>query len=531
MKSKSLRKLRRATAFLLLLLLATSCQWVREDFDDETAYNGTPKYINITVSVSAGSNPVTRANPNGGEYGDGSEKGINREYLVNNIIIIFYQDENDPTTANTDINTASDNAKVVCVKKYAVRPYTDEDLPSDHTHKTGEDIYYQSREVLYTTGNQKLSETSLKVGQSYKALVVANVDFVDVKVGDKIKDIRDDVFTKIYDGNGLGINASNFVMSSESDASVTFSNPTIDTSNGENKIIYYFDCIHIERLAARIDYCTRGAEYDETYGGFVYNVGPDKFVVTKVTPFNLYKEPEYVFKRVRDTWADNQSPSINYLGDETTANNVASNYVVDPITAQKLNEQIVIASISYDNPLRDFFPGNPNPGGPVNPGNPDPGNPNEETNPFSQVMTEVYDESSYEDENHDNNIIIAYPRENTLRPNSLFKWYATGIVFEVDIYRGANAPNPPHGGVHKETKKYYHYLRHQGERAEAYKAEELKPDKFQNDRTACDNVPMKCGIVRNNIYRVSLSGAKDGSIILTIEEEKWRHVDNPVIYI
>ena len=44
---------------------------------------------------------------------------------------------------------------------------------------------------------------------------------------------------------------------------------------------------------------------------------------------------------------------------------------------------------------------------------------------------------------------------------------------------------------------------------------------------------MNFGIVRNNIYRVSIEGmdAQEGTIKIKIEEKHWRHVDNPVIYI
>ena len=375
--------------------------------------------------------------------------------------------------------------------------------------------------------------------------MAAVTQLVQVVAGETIKDVREKTFEAIYTGSGLGADATKFVMTSEGDATITLANPTIDTD--ENKIIYYFDCIHIERLAARIDYCTKGSiGYSEEYGGFVYenekqghgpNAQPNKdlYVVTKVTPFNLYSESEYYFKRVRDTWADNQTPTITYLGDEST-----TNWVVDPYTAEKTtithgagpaNPDVPNPDVSYINRLEDLLPAD-------GPGNPYP------DNSYSQVMATVHSTSSHTDEQNNNNIIIAYPRENTLLPNSLFKWYATGIVFEVDIYRDVMTNQNPH----KETKRYYHYLRHQGEQLDAnqhsFKAKELKKNEVEKDKETCVYkgngpganevlVPMRCGIVRNNIYRVSIASFSDeeGTITLTIEEEKWRHVDNPVIYI
>ena len=532
--------MRRLCLLLLLLPALAACQWMTEDYDeDDWANMGFPQYINITVSVTAGNNPFTRAYPNGGEYGDGVELGIEeRENYVEKITVIFYQD-------NTGINTTDGDAEVSFVKTYDVHRASADDYPYTHTHDSDEPVGYAEKEIIYTTGEQKLEETQLVVGQSYKVLVVANAD-INVAPGTKIHALRDMLLDNIYTGSGLGIDASKFVMTSENDATITLANPTV--KEDENKVIFYFECIHIDRMAARIDYCTKGAEYSEEYHGFVYqktrghgpNQHKDLYVVTKVTPFNLYNEPEYLFKRVRNSWGEG-TPVITYLGDETTVNNIASNYVVDPFTANKLNGDA--ETISYSNLLTSLVPA------PGNPGNP--GNPNDDSNPYSQVMEDVHLTSSLTDHSGFNNIVIAYPRENTLLPGSLLKKYATGIVFEVDVYLNfnPNAPNPPR----PEKRKYYHYLRHQGELfgdIHTYAAERLEKPKVDGDRETCYVghghghgpgpgagdavlVPMRCGIVRNNIYRVSVTGFsdEDGTIILTIEEEKWRHVDNPRIYI
>ena len=129
--STSVRFLRKAAALLLLPWLAWSCQVVADgDYEDEIETGATPNYINITISVSANNNPVTRANPTptGGEYGDGWEKGKDRENLVNNITLIFYQD-------GTGINTDKEEATVACVKRYAVTPMTN---TGTHNHKETE---------------------------------------------------------------------------------------------------------------------------------------------------------------------------------------------------------------------------------------------------------------------------------------------------------------------------------------------------------------------------------------------------------
>jgi hypothetical protein len=491
--SSSVKFIRKVAVAVLLPLLASSCQWITDDYDDSDFSNDASQYINIIISVSADNRPVTRG-PQGGEYGDGTERGIDpRENKVNDITLIFYKDANG-------INTTSDEAKVMFLKKYDVHEVAPGEVPDHHIHKTNEPYSVRANEVLYTTGDQKLSETLLQAGETYKVLVVANAD-VNINVGDKIKTdennigVRDRLTGSFYNGTGLGVNATDFVMTSESDVSVALVNPTV--KKDENKAIYYFDCIHIERLAARIDYCTKGATYAPDYNGYKYMVGSTGsfLVVTKVTPFNIYNEQEYLFKRVQDAWP---ASVTTYLGDETK-----TNYVVDPNSALKLNNE---TAISYVNPISALLASS--------------------TNSFAQVMADVHETSAISDDDG-KSIIIAYPGENTLRPESLLKQYATGITFETKFYATASAT--------PITRTYYHYLRHQGESAtgSSYKATELTSTNVENDIATCGSLPMNYGIVRNNIYRVSIEGFStiEGTITLKIEEEKWRHVDNPAIYI
>ena len=478
MKVLRLHTLRLLLTAPILLAATASCY----NYDEEEVINAADNhFINVTISVSVSGSTPTRA-PLGGEYGDGTERGIDdRENKINDITLIFYQD-------NTGINTSSDDAVVACVKKYAVRRFDDEnDKPTSHTHKDGETETYKGQEILYTTGNQKLEETQLVIGQSYKVLVVANA-YVNAKVGDQIKDIRDQVINKVYDGTGVGINASNFVMTSETDATVTLTNPTDETSNGENNKIYYFDCIHIERLAARIDFNPVGSNYSADYNGYKYNSdGNSFFVVTRITPFNLYNENEFYFKRIRNNWSD-ATPTISYLVDESK-----ENYVVDPNTENK-----VTTSFSYLNPLTSLT--------------------DELTGVYTQVMSNV----QATDQINNGNVIIGYAKENTLRPTSPLKNYATGIAFEVKYYANSTA-NPV-------TTVYYHYLRHQGENVEGGSYQAKKLADISSDSQSCgDTKAMNFGIVRNNIYRVSIESMTPDEIILHIKVKKWdKFVHTPI---
>lgn len=494
--SKSIQILRMAAAFLLLPLLASSCQWVTDDYDDETAdISNATQYINITVSISAASSPVTRA-PLGGEYGDGAEMGNDNENYVKDITLIFFKDA-------AGVNTTNTNTEVLYVKKYDVHEATLDDYyyPSDyyyHTHKDTEPkTGYYNQEVVYTTGDQPLEENTLEAGETYQVLVVANAD-PNVTVHDKIVAVRDKVLNVTYDGTGT--NTTNFVMTSETDARITLKNPTVISN--ENKAIYYFDCIHMERLAARIDYWAENSNgYKTSYAtpGYEYAVkkpdgtdSEDRFVLTSITPFNLNMGTtgnEYLFKRTNDT-------TNPYLADETI-----TNWVTDPYTSGKNAashpDWMVSTLTSVVSNLANTY-----------------------------NITMASQQANLLSIGNKDDIIIAYPRENTLRPNgdSPLYYYATGLAFEGYYYRKGSGTG--------EHRVYYHFIRHQGEQNDAYDA--WTSDNIDNAKTTyCPTTTaMNFGIVRNNIYRISVNQVTDGGLLqLRIAVHDWRNVEHPIIYI
>ena len=113
--------------------------------------------------------------------------------------------------------------------------------------------------------------------------------------------------------------------------------------------------------------------------------------------------------------------------------------------------------------------------------------------------------------------------ENTLWSASLLYNYATGIAIEGDYYTG--------GSGTPEHRIYYGYMRHEGTSSSAYSA--IQGAYMSSTESVTSANCMEFAIVRNNIYRVYISGinAADGTIKIKIEEKHWRHVDNPVIYI
>ncbi len=533
--SRSIRSLALAAATLLLPAMLASCQWMKEDFDDEIADSSAARYINITVSVSASNEAVTRATPQGGETGDGLVKGNDRENKVNNITLIFYED-------NAGINTTNTGTKVAFFATYPVTEVDnyqgthEHNLDNDNIGWTGTYQESDDNEVIYSTGDQLLEESTIDVTKTYHAIVVANAPtslLASIKVNEtSIADVRDMVVSAVYDGNGVGTNASNFVMSSERDATVTFTNRKTDAE--KNTITYYFECIHIERLAARIDFWAKTKDPDDlTYkaveyvdesgngipAGYRYNVGKknkhgrnDIFVLTRITPFNLMAGDEYLLKRTNDA-----NP---YLAKETTAN-----WVLDPYSAQSNGKN---STTSHPNYLASTL--------------------TSVTNTFANAYTVTLSScqtlSTTEEEGGKfsvtengvtaDNIILNYPKENTLRGNvSPLYYYATGLAFEGYYFKASGNSNEYHSQGNGEPRVFYHYLRHQGEQDVAYRA--LTNETLSTETLCSAETAMNCGIVRNNIYRVSIESinadeTEELYVKLLIKVKKWdKFVHTPII--
>lgn len=463
----------------LLLPSLTACNAVVDGEEVERVEN--VNYINLTLYVSSGET-VTRG-PNGGEDGDGREAGFERENLVGGITLILYKGSgiNDP------------DAKVDFVRYFTVTEANLEGRdPQGTTYDYKASETYRS-EARYTTGDQKLANNELDLQGTYHVLIVANQDVSSsCPKGTLISSVRDLKLNNVHASYTPGnpTTAQQFVMSTERDATINFASMAPVQKDGvQNGRVYrVMQPLLIERMSARIDYNTKGSSYDTDKAGYIYPVGStaDKFVVTKVTPFNLYNEGEYLFKRVQDAWP---ATATTYLGDETL-----TNYVVDTETSQKDNTN----TLTYLSPIAEDM----------------------STSDYVQTMSAVSTDAKFNDANSNENIIIAYPKENTLMPTSQLKKYATGLAFSIDYYTGGTG-TPEH-------RTYYYYLRHQGESTGSYKAQQWADLVDTDDASA---KPMNFGIVRNNIYHVSIEGmTEDAKLILHIKVKKWDIFEHAPIY-
>ena len=269
-------------------------------------------YLQVKVTVEgSGDTRASRADkgPYGGEDGDGSERGINKENDVNSLTVLLYKSVKD------DLSEA--DAKIDYVYTF-----------------TGLKSLSSTSGVTYTTGPREIDPVI--VGKSYHVLVIANAgDMTSRCKGKKISEIRDMQMDKVCTRNDVIANFSDFVMSSKKDAKIDFSGKS-GSGTGTESDPYMVD-VNIERLAARIDIIPN-ATYVDTDKGYYYNVMDGTNVVggfklESVTPTNVMTKGEYLIKRVSPNAAVS---AVTYFGLETKdAANKATNYVVCPWTKDR----------------------------------------------------------------------------------------------------------------------------------------------------------------------------------------------------
>lgn len=489
---------------VLTALLLAGCTAVTDGYDEERVPEVSHSYVNLTIAV-ANNGAITRGTPLGGEEGNGREAGFDRENAVTGITLMLYQDANG-------INTTA-NPVIDFVAFY----------PVSRTTKDAD----ARIEATYETGDQLVPHNAIDFTKPYRAIVVANADLTgSITAGtSRLNDLRNMTLDKIYSGDETKAAAScaHFVMSSEQDQTLTFAGKSTRDAAGD----YYYNLtdqpLVIERMAARIDFWAVGGTYDDgtannSKAGYVYNVtGGDQFVVTAIMPFNLTNKHtatdpadaygnEYLLKHLTSDLSDATADRL--LIDETT-----TNYVLDPKTRQKgtgvhrlltnaletvsaLSEEAFAAS-NYCKQISDMH-----------------------TAVAASGTTSGFTTLSDMAKNGED-VIVAYPMENTLLPESPLYYNATGIALEGWYYEG---------GITHDTNPqryvYYGYLRHQGE-GSSYDITTTNSTEALSDQETAMNI----GIVRNNIYRVMIGNIDSKrNMTLRIVVKQWDTFTHKVIY-
>ena len=433
-------KMKTITLSLLALLLVMSFASCASDTasDSPLPSKDMKAYLQVKVTVEgSGDTRASRATtePQGGEDGNGREPGINKENDVNSLTVLLYKSVKD------DLSEADATIDYV---------YTFTGLKSSSS--TGG--------VTYTTNPREIDP--IIVGKDYHVLVIANAgDMTSRCKGKKISEVRDLQMSKVCTRDADITKFSNFIMSSEKDATIDFTKEGSETDP-------YQVTVDIERLAARIDIIPN-ATFDGTSQGYYYNVMDGTnviggFKLESVTPTKVMTKGEYLIKRVS---SDKAVTSVTYYGEEemNPTTKASTNYVVCPWTNDRADLSLADAE------------------GPA----------------FLYNVKEVASTKSY---------ILDYVMENTTTDNA--ETYSTGLIFKGKYYEPSEwdaIQHRPIAGAKCIDKEYTYTIRHS-----------------DPNGTGPSTVPMYYGIVRNNIYRVRIDGitgkGPDGMKI-TLNVRKW----------
>lgn len=300
---------------LWLMLLLLACYSCSNDDHNAPEYpdDNMSSYLELTVNM--GTLPVEgRSNPSGGENGDGLEAGRGYENLIYDLSVFVY---NDPG------NGLNGNHPIIWKK------YVTSNLNLDSIEDSGSDksyLYY----VKIPLGKEDLQKLNKVDYPLLRAAVVANAG--DLTAGDRITNLHD-----LFDQNNYAeawtADRKKFVMSTAFNGATHSSNDGALKEVPANNDGYIYKCkINVERVAARIDLqvTTDNFVEGEDYLRYTVDNCDNRLKITNVIPVNLMQKRSYLIKQVsRDTI--NLTSGFIPAGDEkTTALGEPTNYVMTP---------------------------------------------------------------------------------------------------------------------------------------------------------------------------------------------------------
>ena len=301
-----------------------------EEVPDPQLYtaDGVP-YSYVSVGFSMAMNPVTKANPNGGEEGDRSEKGQSYENAVNNIHLFFYNVKDPNQTTGADgVNMPADTAIVA------------------HKYLEDRDFEYSDDYSDVQATTNAIPVENLLVGNSYHVLAVVNAGKAFGNSFTELDSLQSATVTSLYT-KGTNGSYSNFLMSSERDE---YPRLTIYGNNSETTPAT--TTIYVERVTARVDY-----RLADDFSREIKNSADEVIATAEITGAMLVNTlkgdaTSYLLKRVTKENAGFNTDVI-FLGDEKLSDDkTASNYVIDPYAGNKTKDNFVEAtyfpSIGYD---------------------------------------------------------------------------------------------------------------------------------------------------------------------------------------
>lgn len=292
---------------LLLTAMLAACGESDDLQAGQPATGAGKHYVSLTFTMPTQDESSRAGNPTGGEGGDGYEQGQDNENTISTAVAFFFQ--NNGAGVNGDASTPVRYMYFNDFNQYEDgdgngidRTYTSKPVPTD----------------LYG---------------AYNVLVVANPGSYNWwTTTTTLGTVRDEVLTQAWAKEGEEY--SYFLMSSAKDATIQISDANNTEATAANTTV------DVERMAARVDYKTLGS-----YTCADPNYKNATVEITGATIINRLTAGSYLLKRVAE-YVNGTTP--DYLGKETSNNDKATNYVLDPWTALKTQANLTGTPFTVD---------------------------------------------------------------------------------------------------------------------------------------------------------------------------------------
>ena len=292
----------------LLALLSASCK--KDSLPAPAAEeeeSGSGVYVSVVVNTqeesgSRADGATDDYNPTGGEKGDGEQAGVGEENMVHDLTLFF-------------LNKTLNEATEICASAY----FDEKDITPAASGSITR--YTVQREI-----------EGLFVGNKYHVVAIVNAGNLTNVITD-IDGLKNHQFREVIDDTHGSERW--FLMASEKDSE------EIEIRANNSQYNPTWVNVYVERMTARVD-CAWKESYE--IGDNMPSEGeeqsPGEKDVVKILGaalVNRYRSNTYAFKRVTDG-TDLDNPIIDYLGlEKTTADGIASNYVLDPKTIDGKN--------------------------------------------------------------------------------------------------------------------------------------------------------------------------------------------------
>lgn len=316
-------------------------------------------YVELLIVIPAVNPSTTRANPIGGEEGNGREHGVLNEDLIHDVNIFFYK--------GNDGLDGDGETKILHHIYYNI-----DDIDDPENSRLVDDTRPEF-EKNYLNLKFDLAEDFAKLGAGTNFAAIANIG--QIQKGDikKLEDLRELVVSKYSDNawykfDPYSVNAATmdyFLMSTaynenhrygDENSGYDYTGSNTIEKNGQN----YSGTTTLERMYARIDLWynakdNAGIEANSEAGvgksdRLVYAVKDavdnkdtgNKVYIYNVLPVNVMREPSFLFKKVTsvepnswDVTSLRNLTKFKWGGKEYVLDGKPSNYVIEPNTTNK----------------------------------------------------------------------------------------------------------------------------------------------------------------------------------------------------